>query len=528
MSKKEIAFIKSDTIISSFKNHLNDEFNERILFSAPFGAGKSTFLKNFFDESEDYIILKLYPVNYSVAPNQDVFEIIKYELLYELLSRFPEEIELQQDQFSMLLISQMFFLHQMKIDLPLKLLAKASSLVTGLGIADETIVDPIIQTISSFNDYKKDINKTEYDLLMNHIKIVQKQKGHIYESDEITQLIISLLERVKEKKIESNPNAKTVLLIDDLDRLDPEHVFRLFNVFSAHYDDVTESNKFNLDKVIFVCDVKNIREMFNHKYGFNVEFTGYIDKFYSTEVFRFDIKKYLKESLSIIFNQSIYNPNRFFEIGTIDNSLIDRYSLHANRQFYKAFDYILRSMVDFDIVRIRNFKRFNQFTLPNHVISTKYGMLGSVVFPVLVILHNLEKLFIHQIDLENAFEHLYKNYNSSYEYTNKDNRDQSDLEGNILIHYSIPFILDEKLLFGYQSEETIQYSYPYVNENGSQIFIVYTMNYDWENSHHFSKYLNTTLENDTVEGVVKSPPVIRPNPYWFLYNAYKNYKKRNY
>ena len=77
----------------------------------------------------------------------------------------------------------------------------------------------------------------------------------------------------------------TVLLIDDLDRLDPEHVFRLFNIFSAHYDDVTESNKFGFDKIIFVCDINNIQQMFNHRYGINVEFNGYIDKFYSSEIF---------------------------------------------------------------------------------------------------------------------------------------------------------------------------------------------------------------------------------------------------
>ena len=29
---------------------------------------------------------------------------------------------------------------------------------------------------------------------------------------------------------------KTVLIIDDLDRIDPEHIFRLLNVFAAHLD----------------------------------------------------------------------------------------------------------------------------------------------------------------------------------------------------------------------------------------------------------------------------------------------------
>jgi len=57
MPQNQLTYIKSDNLINSFKQHIDDELNERILFSAPFGAGKSTFLKNFFDETNDYIVL---------------------------------------------------------------------------------------------------------------------------------------------------------------------------------------------------------------------------------------------------------------------------------------------------------------------------------------------------------------------------------------------------------------------------------------------------------------------------------------
>ena len=37
-----------------------------------------------------------------------------------------------------------------------------------------------------------------------------------------------------------------------------------------------------------VCDITNIRNIFSNRYGQNVDFSGYIDKFYSKEVFEFD------------------------------------------------------------------------------------------------------------------------------------------------------------------------------------------------------------------------------------------------
>jgi hypothetical protein len=46
-----------------------------------------------------------------------------------------------------------------------------------------------------------------------------QQKGSIYEEDFYTELIISLIEKLKEKE----PNKKNCF-IDDLDRIDPHHI----------------------------------------------------------------------------------------------------------------------------------------------------------------------------------------------------------------------------------------------------------------------------------------------------------------
>ena len=114
------------TITESFQKHIELDSNERILVSSPFGSGKSTFLSNFFDNRENYILLKCYPVNYSVATNEDVFELIKYDLLAEILGRYAEIVKLDDEDFSVLLTAQSFILHRLKISTFAKALLKAN------------------------------------------------------------------------------------------------------------------------------------------------------------------------------------------------------------------------------------------------------------------------------------------------------------------------------------------------------------------------------------------------------------------
>jgi predicted AAA+ superfamily ATPase len=76
----KIIKIETSEILNDFKQHLEFDGNKRILFSGPFGTGKSTFLKEFSQkENEDFFYLKIFPVNYSVSANEDVFELIKFD-----------------------------------------------------------------------------------------------------------------------------------------------------------------------------------------------------------------------------------------------------------------------------------------------------------------------------------------------------------------------------------------------------------------------------------------------------------------
>ena len=69
-----------------FKNHL--EHADRMILSAKFGDGKSFFLQKIREDVEtfkEYEFITLYPVNYVVAPNEDIFEFIKRDILVQLV-----------------------------------------------------------------------------------------------------------------------------------------------------------------------------------------------------------------------------------------------------------------------------------------------------------------------------------------------------------------------------------------------------------------------------------------------------------
>ena len=71
--------------------------NNRCILSARFGDGKTFFLQEFKKQYEkDYMFLTIYPVNYQVAKNKDVFEYIKRDLLIQLL--MSKEVELSDDK----------------------------------------------------------------------------------------------------------------------------------------------------------------------------------------------------------------------------------------------------------------------------------------------------------------------------------------------------------------------------------------------------------------------------------------------
>lgn len=72
--------------ISRFYSFINEEGNTNIVFSGKFGVGKTFFIKEFFDDyKNEFIKLYISPVNYSIANNEDIFEYLKVNILFQLL-----------------------------------------------------------------------------------------------------------------------------------------------------------------------------------------------------------------------------------------------------------------------------------------------------------------------------------------------------------------------------------------------------------------------------------------------------------
>ncbi|MBT1695661.1 hypothetical protein KK083_02155 [Fulvivirgaceae bacterium PWU4] len=295
-SKLEIPI---DTEKARFEEFLNLLGNDRIIFSGIFGCGKTYFLRKFFDKHAKFIPIHIYPTNYSVSKNEDIFELIKYDILFELLGHSPDLDKLE--------VSSLNTLVYLDSADQFEIFKNFISAIPEIGKKVMSILQPLEHLITSLS---KKIDAKQNELTINDAKHIKdfsdkltKKQGHVYENDFYTQLITKLIASIKGKGHESDQaDIEVVLIVDDLDRIDPEHIFRIINIFAVHFDvrDLNDDNKFGLDRIILSCDIDNVRLLFNSKYGTNTAFNGYIDKFYSREVFYFDNRKMVTEAIELI------------------------------------------------------------------------------------------------------------------------------------------------------------------------------------------------------------------------------------
>jgi len=287
-------YISLDDPFKTFEEHIAEYGNSRILFSAPYGAGKTTFLKDFFDKKVDeYEVIYLFPVNYSVARNEDIFKYIKCGILFQLLGK---DVEFNKEEFKYLQTLPQYILQN-----PIKILAPFVKLLPQIGSSAFEILEKLEDLRKSYFEFHKEAQVDEKEEAESYIEKIYNEEGSIYEDNFYTQLIRELIEQLNSK------GKKTVLVIDDMDRMDPDHIFRVLNVFAAHFDsedyDYGNSNKFGFKKIVFVCDIQNIKKLFQYRYGNSVDFAGYIDKFFSNSIYRFSntfaVKQFI-ESIRMI------------------------------------------------------------------------------------------------------------------------------------------------------------------------------------------------------------------------------------
>lgn len=263
--------------IHDFKQVFENE--SRIIFSARFGDGKSYFLNEFmksYDEKKnDYYFITLHPVNYVVEENRDVIEYIKRDILFQLIkdNRIYDFKEGYDKIFDAVCNKESL----------LKLADFAASIIPVKGLKEG--YKALKGLVSMIEEKRK-----EQDVLHvvdDYLNGFYGKMGSISECDAFTCLIQKSLEQMM---------AKSVLIIEDLDRIDPAHLFRIMNVLSSqvdnpYYSEVSNGNKFGFDKIILVMDYEIAKHLFHHFYGKEANYEGYMNKFLNTLPFRYSIKE---------------------------------------------------------------------------------------------------------------------------------------------------------------------------------------------------------------------------------------------
>lgn len=280
--KIELRTIDLKEKIKDFAQYLAT--TDRIILSAKFGDGKTYLLNQLRSNEElskDYKFFTIYPVNYSVAKNEDIFEYIKRDIIIQLdKDGVLDKVDLDA------VFNSLFNFEDIKA-----LVSFLLSFVPGGSFYDKVF--------QKFCDKKKEYDGKKHTK-DKYLASFSQIKGGIYENDGYTSLIRNAIEWMKEDHAMNGPEwkkKKAVLIIEDLDRLDPKHLFRILNVLSAHIDDTSTpdivTNKFGFDNIVLVMDYETTSHIFHHFYGKDACYEGYMSKFLSREPFRYSIQPFI-------------------------------------------------------------------------------------------------------------------------------------------------------------------------------------------------------------------------------------------
>lgn len=301
-----------------FAKHIEPEDNRHIFFSGKYGVGKSTFVRNFFEKhTDEYYSVFLTPVDYVVSSNENIFELIKADIIRHLfLAGHLKKVKKSNTQ-------KVKAIGKTSIKNSLRIIPSLLNSIDKLNVIDPFIANGV-SMVAELVEEIKDIHteamsslEDAADKLDKYNNEIQKQLGTHLESNIISELIKDVIKEIAKSR-------KPVLIIDDLDRLDPEHIFRILNILSAHNNKDTDTNKFGFNKVIIIAHYESIKATYLHRYGM-IDFPGYIDKFHSQGVFKFQpndvlrrfIKKeigntlpeYAKEALSYLLVEFVNNDS---------------------------------------------------------------------------------------------------------------------------------------------------------------------------------------------------------------------------
>lgn len=294
---KNDLIIPVDDAIVDFKNHLLS--HPRTILSARFGDGKSFFLEKFIKSpkvSRKFLCLRVFPVNYQVLDNKDIFELVKRDILLQLIynNMIPEDYEISEE------VAFAFYIRNKGVGLTEDLLTYAAmftpdnpqwSSACAITAGSVKLLEKLSEKFKKFKE-----ENCYVDIIEKYLK--DSNKHFLLEEDIITVIIRDCIERYRK----DHRGRRVALFFEDMDRIDPAHLFRIMNVLSAQMDynykygirpstKARRVNKFGVDNIVLVLDYKNLQSIFAHFYGEGVNFKGYIHKFTSSTIFTYSLKE---------------------------------------------------------------------------------------------------------------------------------------------------------------------------------------------------------------------------------------------
>lgn len=336
--------------LRDFEEHLN--LNRQTIVSAKFGDGKTYFLNQYIENhNDDTFFIVLHPVNYVVSPNEDIFEYIKRDILCSLVHRS----EFQETNW----------------DEALKELFRYDTILETVDTIATNIPCGNLLTLP-FHLFKKVDDKFAVDKYFDRFK---NTKGGLFEFDQFTFAIQQTLNEIKKNGL------RTVLIIEDLDRIDPEHLFRILNVLGAHVDEDKNTNKFGFDNIIAVLDYDTTRHIFHHFYGEKANYEGYMTKFMSSYPFEYSITKVAHEQLeAYLKNDCRIESLGDFPKNTSGLSLVEKINNMSVRDVEHVLNGIEHQIIQCDVevcasTKIRpidySTKLFSVLVKMNYKVSSK-------------------------------------------------------------------------------------------------------------------------------------------------------------
>lgn len=375
-------YIPVDDAMQRFEDHLLS--HDRVVLSAKFGDGKTFFLKKFkekcmMDAESPFEFITLYPVNYQVLGNKDIFELIKHDVLLQILQAGIIDVKYEiTDRMAFEFYVQSHFCTVGESFFEMLKSCGADDMVTKGFLAAFKSVNWLKSLKDKVGEFKKEIDQTAF--LDNYLSTFDENS--VYENDIITKIIRDNIKAYQEKN-----GKRVVLVIEDMDRLDPAHLFRIMNVFSAHMDYGYRSmqpidsslvgNKFGVSNVVFVMHEKNTEALFHHFYGECADYDGYMSKFYNKDIFRFSLaEEKEKYALALISEETGLGEERIKEY--FDKGVL---AVKTMRQIIFAMDKIEEQ---FYSIRVKEDIRPNPQILKLIVIAKRLGVSNDKIISVVI------------------------------------------------------------------------------------------------------------------------------------------------